>query len=220
MVEPVAGIDPVQVAQRLGEIRDQITLASARSSHAAEAVEVLAAVKYVPADLVGVLAEGGIRVVAENRAQDLVTKQDRWGDLFTWDFIGDLQSRKVPLIAGRVRYIHSVASRTALARLENTGQTAQKILVQVNVSGEESKSGIDPDELSGFIDSAPCPVVGLMTMPPLSADGESSRPYFAKLRELAAERGLEHLSMGTSQDYRVAVEEGATMVRIGSQLWS
>ena len=220
MVEPVAMIDPTRVSERLAEIEREIAQAAARSPHAAAATEVLAAVKYVPVDLVGQLAEGGVVSLGENRAQDLVEKQDRWGDLFAWDFIGDLQSRKVAQLAGRVRYIHSVASMSALDRLAKSGVSDQRIFIQVNVSGEGSKSGVQPGQLASFIDASPCPVVGLMTMPPLADDPQESRPYFAQLRDLAVKYGLEHLSMGTSQDYVVAVEEGATIVRIGSQIYA
>ena len=180
-------------------------------------VEICAAIKYVDADDLPALAEGGIELVGENRAQDLIAKQERHGDLFTWDFIGALQSRKVKDVAPRVRLIHSVASDSALRRLER--MPADEVLVQVNLAGEESKVGIDPDELGAFIERCPVPVTGLMTMPPFTEDPEQSRPHFARLAELAAEHGLERLSMGTSQDYEVAVGEGATIVRLGSVLY-
>jgi PLP dependent protein len=180
-------------------------------------VEICAATKYVGAEDLPALAEGGIELVGENRAQDLIAKQERHGELFAWDFIGALQSRKVKDVAPRVRLIHSVASDSALRRLER--DPAREVLVQVNLAGEESKVGIEPDELGAFIERCPVPVGGLMTMPPLAEDPEESRPYFARLAELAAEHGLERLSMGTSQDYEVAVEEGATIVRLGTVLY-
>jgi PLP dependent protein len=180
-------------------------------------VEVLAATKYVEADVLPALAEAGIELVGENRAQDLRAKQERHGDLFTWDFIGALQSRKLKDIAPNVRLIHSIASESALRRLEQN--PAHEVLIQVNVAGEESKEGIDPAELPGYIDRCPCPVTGLMTMPPFTEDPERNRRHFARLAELAAEHGLRRLSMGTSQDYAVAVEEGATIVRLGSVLY-
>jgi hypothetical protein len=158
-------------------------------------------------------------VLGENRAQALVEKQDRWPGMFEWDFIGDLQSRKVPGLIGRVRLIHSVATESALKKLDGPGGELQKILVQVNVAGETGKSGIAPADLKDFIARSPSPVVGLMTMPPLAADGESNRLWFRELARLAADHGLEQLSMGTSQDFEVAVEEGATLVRIGSDLY-
>jgi len=200
-------MDAARVRDNLARVRERI----------GPEVEVCAAIKYVAADDLPTLAEAGIELVGENRAQDLVAKQDRHGDLFTWDFIGALQSRKVKDVAPRVRLIHSVASDSALRRLESVPAT--DVLVQVNVAGEDSKEGIPPPELGAFIGRCPVPVAGLMTMPPFAEDPEESRPYFARLAELAAEHGLERLSMGTSQDYEVAVQEGATIVRLGSVLY-
>jgi pyridoxal phosphate enzyme (YggS family) len=180
-------------------------------------VEICAAIKYVPAEDLPALAEAGIDLVGENRAQDLLAKQDAHRDLFTWDFIGALQSRKLRDIAPNVRLIHSIASESALRRLER--HPAKEVLIQVNVAGEESKEGIDPNELDDYIERCPVPVTGLMTMPPFTERAEDSRPYFARLAELAGERGLERLSMGTTQDYEVAVEEGATIVRLGNVLY-
>jgi len=185
-------------------------------------VEVLAAIKYVSVEELPVLAEAGVRLVGENRAQDLQAKVAAHGDLFVWDFIGQLQSRRVRVIVPHVRLIHSVASHSALDELERHRDLARpglRILIEVNVAGEAGKAGIAPEELDEFIARSPVPVAGLMTMPPLSPDPEHSRRWFAALAELAGERGLEHLSMGTSQDYRVAVEEGATIVRIGMKLY-
>ena len=180
-------------------------------------VEILAAIKYLKADDLPALAEAGIQLVGENRAQELLAKQEAHGDLFTWDFIGGLQSRKIKDIAPNVRLIHSIASESALRRLEQN--PAKEVLIQVNVAGEESKEGVDPSELAGYIDRCPCPVTGLMTMPPFVEDPEDSRRHFARVAELAAEHGLERLSMGTSQDYAMAAEEGATIVRLGSVLY-
>lgn len=180
-------------------------------------VEVLAAIKYVEAEDLPALAEGGIELVGENRAQELLAKQGAHGELFTWDFIGSIQSRKLKSISPHVRLIHSIASESALRRL---GQhPAREVLIQVNVAGEESKEGIDPSELAGYIERCPSPVTGLMTMPPFAERPEDSRRHFARLAELAGEHGLERLSMGTSQDYEVAVQEGATIVRLGSVLY-
>ena len=178
-------------------------------------VEVLAAVKYLEVDDLPALAEGGVTLVGENRAQQLAEKQDAHGDLFTWDFIGALQSRKVRDVAPRVRLIHSVASESALKRLEDV-----EVLVQVNVAGEESKAGIAPAELPRYIERSPVSVTGLATMPPEVERAEDNRRHFARLAELAAEHGLSRLSMGTSQDYEVAVQEGATIVRLGSVLYA
>jgi PLP dependent protein len=180
-------------------------------------VEILAATKYVEAQDLPALAEGGIELVGENRAQDLLAKQGAHGELFTWDFIGGIQSRKLKLVSPHVRLIHSIASESALRRLEQ--HPAREVLIQVNVAGEESKEGIDPSEIGGYIERCPSPVTGLMTMPPFAERPEDSRRHFARLAELAGEHGLERLSMGTSQDYEVAVQEGATIVRLGSALY-
>jgi pyridoxal phosphate enzyme (YggS family) len=200
-------MDPDRVRRNLEGVREQI----------GTEVEILAAVKYVEADDLPALAEAGIELVGENRAQELLAKQEAHGELFTWDFIGQLQSRKVKDVAPNVRLIHSLASDSALRKLEE--HPAKEVLVQVNVAGEEGKAGIAPEELGDFIASVPVPVTGLMTMPPFVERAEDSRRHFARLAELAAEHGLERLSMGTTQDYEVAVEEGATIVRLGSVLY-
>jgi PLP dependent protein len=157
--------------------------------------------------------------LGENRAQELVTKAEAYPDVFTWDFIGHLQSRKVKDVVPHARLIHSVASDSVLEQLATHARPDTEVLVEVNVAGEASKSGIAPAELPAFVARAPVPVVGLMTMPPLAARPEDNRRHFAALRELAEANGLRHLSMGTSQDYEVAVEEGATIVRLGSTLY-
>ena len=203
----MAGIDPARVRANLERVREQI----------GDAVEICAAIKYVAARDLPALAEAGIGLVGENRAQELVAKQEEHGPLFEWDFIGALQSRKVKDVAPRVRLIHTVASDSALAQLGK--HPAAEVLIQVNVVGEGGKAGIAPDELGEFIARCPVPVTGLMTMPPLAERPEESRPHFARLAELAAEHGLERLSMGTSQDYEAAVAEGATIVRLGSVLY-
>ena len=203
----MAGLDPARVRANLERVRAQI----------GDAVEICAAIKYVPTRDLPALAEAGVGLVGENRAQDLVAKQDGHGDLFEWDFIGALQSRKVKDVAPRVRLIHTVASESALKRLAD--HPAKEVLIEVNVAGEEGKVGIAPHELGDFIARCPMPVTGLMTMPPFTEDPEDSRPHFARLAELAAEHGLERLSMGTTQDYEVAVDEGATIVRLGSVLY-
>ena len=158
-------------------------------------------------------------VVGENRAQELVTKAGAMPGRFTWDFIGQLQSRKVKDVLPHVRYIHSVASDSALVQLGRHGGPDTQILVEVNVARESGKSGIAPGELPAFLERSPVSVVGLMTMPPFASDPEASRPHFAALRDLAAAHGLHHLSMGTSQDYAVAAAEGATIVRLGTSLF-
>ena len=159
-----------------------------------------------------VLAEAGIEVVGENRAQDLEAKHAAYGDAFRWHFIGHLQSRKAPVVSAICELCHSLSSESAARKLTIPA------LVEVNLSGEPTKSGAAPEDIDELILAAP-DVQGLMTMPPLSPTAEGSRPYFRRLRELAAERGLRELSMGTSQDYAVGVEEGATLIRVGSTLW-
>jgi uncharacterized pyridoxal phosphate-containing UPF0001 family protein len=177
-----------------------------------DAVTIVAATKYVSVEELAVLAEAGTEVVGENRAQDLEAKHAVYGDAFRWHFIGHLQSRKAKTVNAICELVHSLSSESAAKRLEIPA------LVEVNLSGEETKSGVSEGELDALIAAYP-DVRGLMTMPPETEDPESSRPYFRRLRELAAERGLKELSMGTSQDYRIAVEEGATLIRIGSVLY-
>ena len=200
-------MNPERVRRNLESVRERI----------GPDIEILAAIKYVDADDLPALAEAGIELVGENRAQDLLAKQEAHRDLFTWDFIGQLQSRKVKDVAPNVRLIHSLASESALRRLEE--HPAREVLVQVNVAGEEGKAGIAPAELADFIARVPVPVTGLMTMPPFVERAEDNRRHFARLAELAGEHGLARLSMGTTQDYVVAAEEGATIVRLGSVLY-
>jgi pyridoxal phosphate enzyme (YggS family) len=226
MVELIASLRADVVRTNVERVREEIAQAVSRSAAAGEQgrreVEVLAATKYVSSDDLPVLAATGIRLVGENRAQDLQAKVAAHGDLFEWDFIGALQSRRVRLIVPHVRLIHSVASQSALrelARHRDRARPGLAILIEVNVSGEPGKAGIAPDALDDFIACSPVPVAGLATMPPLVSEPELSRRWFAELRGLARDRGLEHLSMGTSQDYLVAVEEGATIVRIGTRLY-
>jgi hypothetical protein len=181
-------------------------------SEVGEAVTIVAATKYVPLENLTALAEAGVEVVGENRAQDLEAKHAAYGNAFRWHFIGHLQSRKAKVVNRTCELVHSLSSESAAKRLEIPA------LVEVNLSGEETKSGVPEAELDALLEAYP-QVRGLMTMPPGTDDPEASRPYFSRLRELAAERGLAELSMGTSQDYRVAVEEGATLIRIGSVLY-
>jgi len=177
------------------------------------AVTIVAATKYVSPEELGVLAEAGINVVGENRAQDLEAKHAQHGDSFRWHFIGHLQSRKAKTVSAMCELVHSLDSESAAKKLEVPA------LVQVNLAGEESKSGVSPAELETFVEHCPVEVRGLSTMPPLSVDPEESRTYFRRLRALAEQLGLKELSMGTSQDYRVAAEEGATYIRVGSVLY-
>jgi pyridoxal phosphate enzyme (YggS family) len=203
--------------------RSPVTRAGKAAERAApREVELLAAIKYVTSDDLPLLAEAGIRLVGENRAQELQSKHAAHGQLFEWDFIGQLQSRRVKLIVPHVRLIHSVASESALRELERHRALARddlQILVEVNIAGEQGKAGVAPAQLREFIARSPVPVAGLMTMPPRATTADASRPWFAKLRALADEHSLQQLSMGTSQDYVVAVEEGATIVRVGATLY-
>jgi PLP dependent protein len=226
VVELIPQLRAETVAANLERVRGELAAAVARSPVARPAgageVEVLAATKYVSLADLPTLAAGGIRLVGENRAQDLQEKVAAHGELFEWDFIGRLQSRRVRLIVPHVRLIHSVASDSALRELERHSAIARpglRILIEVNVAGESGKEGVAPEQLDAFIARSPLPVAGLMTMPPLVNDPDASRPWFSALRGIARERGLEHLSMGTSQDYVVAAEEGATIVRIGTSLY-
>lgn len=174
---------------------------------------IVAATKYVSPEEMSALAEAGIDVVGENRAQDLEAKHAQHADAFRWHFIGHLQSRKTKTVNEICELVHSLDSDSAAKRLEIPA------LVQVNLAGEDTKSGVAEGELESFLDACPAEVRGLSTMPPFAADPEESRPYFRRLRELAERFGLGELSMGTSQDYRVAVEEGATFIRVGATLY-
>jgi PLP dependent protein len=194
-------MSPEQIRERYGAIKE-----------AAPGVTIVAATKYVSLDQMAVLAEAGVEVVGENRAQDLEAKHARYGDAFRWHFIGHLQSRKTKTVNETCELCHSLASESAARRL------AIPALVEVNLAGEGTKSGIAPEELPEFLELYP-DVRGLMTMPPATDDPEASRPYFQRLRELAEVHSLGELSMGTTQDWRVAVDEGATLIRVGSTLY-
>jgi PLP dependent protein len=210
MAEPIRVIDPERVRANLARVRGRC----------GPEVEVLAATKYVAESEMGALAEAGIELVGENRLQDLEAKRARHADSFTWDFIGNLQSRKVKRILPLVRLIHSVATDSALEQLGRHAGPETEVLIEVNLAGEQSKAGVAPAALGEFVARCPVRVGGLMTMPPFTEDPEASRPHFARLAELAAEHRLERLSMGTSQDWEVAVEEGATIIRLGSSLYA
>jgi len=205
----IHGIDPERVRANLVRVREAV----------GDGVEILVACKYVPLEEMGALAEAGVTLVGENRQQDLAAKHERWGEDFEWDFIGNLQSRKVKQVLPLCRLVHSVATDSVLRELGKHGGPETEVLVEVNIAREEGKGGVDPDDLPAFIERCPVRVSGLMTMPPFSQDPESSRPYFARLAELAGANGLERLSMGTSQDWAVAVTEGATIIRLGTVLF-
>jgi hypothetical protein len=195
-------MSPAEIRERYERIREEV----------GPDVTIVAATKYVALEDLAALAEAGVEVVGENRAQDLQAKRERYGDAFRWHFIGHLQSRKAPLVSELCELCHSLASESAARKLTIPA------LVEVNLSGEPTKSGVTPEGLPALLAAYP-DVRGLMTMPPMAADPEESRPYFRRLRELAEQHELRELSMGTSQDYRVAAEEGATYVRVGAVLW-
>jgi uncharacterized pyridoxal phosphate-containing UPF0001 family protein len=209
MVELIHGIEPDKVRANLERVRER----------AGDGVEILVACKYVPLEEMGALATAGVTLVGENRQQDLVAKHERWGDAFAWDFIGNLQSRKLKQVLPLCRLVHSVATDSVLRELGKHGTPETEVLVEVNIAAEEGKGGLAPADLPAFIERCPVRVGGLMTMPPFSQDPEASRPHFAHLAELAADNELSRLSMGTSQDWPIAVEEGATIIRLGTALF-
>ncbi len=222
MAELIAGITAERVRANLALVRQEIVLAATAAERDPSEVQVLAATKYVALADLPALAEAGVWLVGENRAQDLQEKVAAHGERFAWHFIGQLQSRRVPAIVPHVRLIHSLASESALLALERhrgRARPGMEVLVQVNIAREDGKAGVLPEELPRYLERSPFRVAGLMTMPPLVDDPERSRRWFAALRELAWENGLAELSMGTSQDYATAVEEGATIVRLGSALF-
>jgi PLP dependent protein len=221
----IEGLTVAGVRANVERVRGEIADAAARAGRSADDVALLAAVKYVAVDELAVLAQAGIALAGENRAQELVRKVAApGGDALTWDFIGHLQSRKVKQVLPLVRMIHSVGSDSVVDQLAKHAPAGTEVLVEVNIASEEGKSGIAPDRLDDFL--ARCrevggvEVAGLMTMPPLAPSAQDSRRWFAALAQLAADRGLRELSMGTTQDFAVAVEEGATIVRVGTRLYS
>lgn len=223
MVELIEGLAVERIRANLEAVKAEVARAASVSGREAADVEILAATKYVPCEELPVLAAAGIGLVGENRAQDLQEKVAIHGSLFAWDFIGRLQSKHVKAIVPHVRYIHSLASESALEALARYAERANrglKVLIEVNLAEDQAKAGVAPERLEEFLERAPVPVAGLMTMPPQAADPEQNRPWFRRLRDLGRAHGLAELSMGTSQDFVVAVEEGATIVRIGKQLYA
>lgn len=223
MAHLFTGLTAEGVGANLERVRAEVAAAAERSGREAGDIEILAACKYVPCEELPVLAAAGVTLVGENRVQALTEKVAAHGELFTWDFIGALQSKHVRAIVPHVRLIHSLATESALAALERHADRARpgmKVLIEVNLAEDASKQGIAPERLAHFIDRSPFPVAGLMTMPPFAPDPEQSRRWFRRLHELGTEHGLRELSMGTTQDFPVAVEEGATIVRIGTRLYA
>lgn len=212
--------DVATVSMNLAAIEARVAAACSRTAREPQSVRICAATKYVDADGMDVLREVGVQVAAENRLQDMIAKQERFRDDFEWHFIGRIQSRKIAAIAERVDVIHSLATESARDRLAAFQGSLPRVLVQVNIADEESKEGVSPQALAEFVAACPFKVSGLMTMPPLADDPEDARPYFQKLAKLAAELDLTELSMGTTQDFEVAVEEGATLIRVGSALFA
>jgi pyridoxal phosphate enzyme (YggS family) len=219
------------VGARFAEVRRRVDEAAVATGRAGGDVELLVATKYLDIEGLQVLADAGVRLVGESRAQDLVAKHERYGDTFVWDFIGHIQSRKTKLVMPRVRLIHSVDSLSVVQEIQRLSANTTRVLLEINIGGEGTKSGVEPERVDAFLEEAATydkvDFVGLMCMPPLSVDASGSAPYFARTRELAerlstAWRGrytFAGLSMGTSADYDVAVREGATIVRVGSVLF-
>ncbi len=232
MARLLAHVDAAAVRKRVGAAREAIESACARAGRDAADVEMLAATKYVPLEMMGALAQAGISLVGENTAQALVEKQERWGDSFTWDFIGHLQSRKAKDVLPRVRLIHSVESDSVVERIQRHAERPVRVLLEVNVAGEDSKYGVPVAEVDAFVDRASAAdnvvFAGLMTMAPFTSRPDEARPCFEALRELgerlrgewAGRHDFQALSMGTSQDFEVAVEEGATICRLGGVLYA
>ena len=211
MAELIRGLDPDRVRENLAGVRAEL---------GSDKVEIVVAVKYVAVEELEVLVEAGVTHVGENRSQDLVAKaRTQPGTRLTWDFIGQLQSRKVKQVLPHVRLIHSVATYSVLKQLARHAGDDAEVLVEVNVAGEDGKAGVAPGDLDAFIEACPVRVGGLMTMPPYAERAEDSRRWFAALAQLAADRGLPRLSMGTTQDFAVAAQEGATIVRVGTRLF-
>lgn len=217
------GIDPRVVRRCLTQARERIDRAAQRVGRDPRSIEILLASKYVALQDMGALAEAGVTLVGENRAQDLVEKADAYKETFTWDFIGTLQSRKVRIILPYVRMIHSLASVSALHALERHASEAKpglEVLIEVDLAGEQGKQGAPPELIPLFLERSPIPITGLAAMPPATNDPMQSKRWFAMLRELAEAHHLPKLSIGTSQDYLIAVEEGASIVRLGRSLLS
>jgi PLP dependent protein len=219
------------VRERFAEVSGRVAAAAAVAGRDPAEVRILVATKYVAAEHLGALRDAGISLIGENRAQDLAAKHALYGDAFEYHFIGHLQSRKTRLVVPLVSLIHSVSTMSVVDEIEARAAHITEVLLEVNIAGEDSKSGIAPAAADAFLEeAAACGKVrfrGLMCMPPLSDDPETARPYFAQTRELAQRlsstwRGtytFDQLSMGTSADYQAAVQEGATIVRIGSVLF-
>ena len=223
--------DAETVRERFAEVEGRVAEAAATAGRDPAVVRVLVATKYVAAEHLGALRDAGVRLIGENRAQDLVAKHELYGDAFEYHFIGHLQSRKTKLVLPIVSLIHSVSSLSVVQEIETRAANATDVLLEVNIGGEESKSGVPLDEADAFLDQAAgfakVRFTGLMCMPPLFADAEGARPFFARTRELAQRLStqwsgtytFDQLSMGTSADYEVAVQEGATIIRVGSVLF-
>ncbi len=218
------------VRERMAEVRAKVDAAAAAAGRRPEDVEILVASKYVALEDMATLAEAGIRLVGESRAQDLVAKHRQFGDAFVWDFIGHLQSRKTKLVLPLVRRLHSVWTMSVVQELQHRAEKNVDVLLEVNIADEPTKSGLAPTQVDAFLDEASAydAVVfsGLMCMPPITERPDEAAAHFARTRELAERLSaawdgrytFAHLSMGTSADYEVAVREGATTVRVGTSV--
>lgn len=212
--------DLATVRSNLDRVQAEVAEACVRGGRSPGGVRICVATKYVDNRGLEILRQAGVEVAGENRLQDMIAKQEQFGDDFEWHFIGAIQSRKIREIAARSTMIHSLATTSARDKLGQVENLTARVLVQVNIAGEDSKQGVAPEALPDFLAGCNFPVAGLMTMPPATSDPEQARPYFAQLAQLAAAHSLTELSIGTSQDFGVAVEEGATLIRIGSTLFS
>lgn len=210
--------DVQTVRRNLAKVQKRVAAACDRVDRDPETVQICVATKYVDAEGMLALKEAGVKIAAENRLQDMLLKQAKFKNDFQWHFIGSIQSRKAREIAGHVSTIHSLSTESARDKLTEL-QNPPKVLIQVNVSGEESKSGVAPEDIADFIAQSPVPISGLMTMPPLTKRPEAARPYFRALAMMVKDHGLSALSMGTTQDFEIAIEEGASLIRVGSVIF-
>lgn len=223
-------IDADRLRIALREARDAVDAAAVRAGRRAGEVEIVLAGKYVPAEDAPALVAAGAPVIGENRLQDLEAKRAVVGDALVFDFIGHLQRRKVRAVLDATRLIHSVDSERLAQEIDARASAPVRVLVEVNLTGEATKYGILPARIEASLESISrfprIEVGGLMALPPPDPDPEHSRPYFAELRRLrerlaqrwVGRHDLRDLSMGTSQDFVVAAEEGATIVRIGRSI--
>ena len=214
----------IDVRENYRRILDKIQAAAERSGRTREAVKLIGVTKTVPPDRIRQAAEAGVVHVGENRVQEALPKREELRDLpLTWHFIGHLQTNKAKKVVEHFDWIQCVERRELAEKLNQTAAKPLPVLIEVNMGGEVTKSGIDPSHLQTFIEDLAgyerLRLRGLMTIPPFFDNPEHVRPYFRRLREVSERFNLPELSMGMSHDFEVAVEEGATMVRIGTLLF-